>query len=161
MFSMSRLSRSALHCAILPNLSDNVSRVVATMGDVDDVSLSSEPDDSPGDPVLFFVRSFLILVNSTWKNRLDPTFRQRFNTYWFRSFFLGFPDRLRRRLHSLHVDHLARPPPRPRGRRLPPRVRRPVRRARLLWLACGGRRHRPRHPAGRRRRRRRRPRTDS
>jgi hypothetical protein len=65
MFSMSRLSLSALHWAIFPNLSDNVNLVVATIGDVEEVSLSSDPEDSPGDPVLFLVLSFLILVNNT------------------------------------------------------------------------------------------------
>lgn len=61
---MSRLSRSALHWAILPKRSDSVSRVVATIGDADDAELSSEPDESPppGEPGRFFVRSFFIRV---------------------------------------------------------------------------------------------------
>lgn len=69
MFSMSLLSRSALHCAIFPNRSESVSLVVATIGEAEEVELSSDPDDSPpGDPFLFFVRSFLILVKSTCGN---------------------------------------------------------------------------------------------
>lgn len=70
---MSRRSLSALHWAILPNLSDNVSRVVATMGEDDDSSLSSDPDDSPpppeGEPTLFLPLSFLIRVKSTYTKK--------------------------------------------------------------------------------------------
>lgn len=56
MFSSSRLSRSALHWAIFPNLSESVNLVVATTGDADDVELSSEPEESPppGEPFRFF-----------------------------------------------------------------------------------------------------------
>lgn len=55
MFSMSRRSRSADHCAIFPNLSDNVIAVVATMGTEAKLLLSSDPDESaPGDPGRFF-----------------------------------------------------------------------------------------------------------
>lgn len=61
---MSLRSLSILHCAIFPKRSDKVNRVVATIGDSDEVELSSDPDDS-GEPVRFLVRSFLILVNNT------------------------------------------------------------------------------------------------
>lgn len=65
-FSISRRSRSALHCAILPKRSDRVSLVVATIGEAEDVELSSEPEESPpGEPGLFLVRSFLIRVRRT------------------------------------------------------------------------------------------------
>lgn len=68
-FSISRLSLSTLHWAILPNLSESDNCVVATIGVVSDVELSSDAEDSPpGEPARFFVlRSFLILVNSTYK----------------------------------------------------------------------------------------------
>lgn len=49
----------------MPNLSDNVIAVVATIGTDVDTPLSSEPDDSaPGDPGRFFLGapSFLILL---------------------------------------------------------------------------------------------------
>lgn len=61
---MSLRSLSILHWAILPNRSERVRRVVATIGDKEDVELSSDPEES-GEPGRFFVRSFLILVSKT------------------------------------------------------------------------------------------------
>lgn len=73
---MSLRSRSTLHCAIFPKRSDNVKRVVATIAEVDEVELSSEPELSPpGEPLRFFVRSFLIRVNRTgWSLSLSDFF---------------------------------------------------------------------------------------
>lgn len=53
-----------LHWAILPNLSESVNLVVATIGESEEVELSSLPDDS-GEPGRFLVRSFLIFVRKT------------------------------------------------------------------------------------------------